>query len=103
MNRTECALQMRKISVANPVIYGVFVMAAGILVHHIMPDMMLNLLKPFTPLPYSPSTISGIFLCSAICLFYQTYIGSPYRLVSNKTLSGLAKHILRRHKLNNDE
>ncbi|CAI8329433.1 MAG: Uncharacterised protein [Alphaproteobacteria bacterium UBA4588] len=99
MNRTECALQMRKISVADPVIYGVFVLAAGILMHH----MMLNPLKPFTSLPYSPSIISGIFLCSAICLFYQTYIGSPYRLVSNKTSSGLAEHILRRHKLNNDE
>ena len=69
MNRTECALQMRKISVANPVIYGVFILAAGILVHH----MMLNLLKLFTPLPYSPSIISGIFLCSAMCLFYACY------------------------------
>ena len=64
---------MRKISVASPVIYGVFVLAAGILVYHIMPDMMLNLLKIFTPLPYSPSIISGIFLCSAICLFYACY------------------------------
>jgi hypothetical protein len=73
MNRTECALQMRKISMAGPVIYGVFVLSAGILVHHMMPDMMLNLLKPFTALPYSPSTISGIFLCSAICLFYACY------------------------------
>lgn len=36
-------------------------------------------------------------------LIYQTYIGSSYRLVSNKTSSGLAEHILRRHKLNNDE
>jgi hypothetical protein len=59
MNRTECALQMRKISVADPVIYGVFVLVAGILVHR----MMLNLLKPFTPFPYSPSIISRIFLC----------------------------------------
>lgn len=60
---------MCKISVADPVIYGVFVLAAGILLHR----MMLNLLKPFTPLPYSPSIISGIFLCSAICLFYACY------------------------------
>lgn len=45
---------MRKISVADPVIYGVFVLAAGILVHHMMPDVMLNLLKPFTSL-YSQS------------------------------------------------
>ena len=64
---------MRKIFVADPVIYGVFVLAAGILVYHMMPDMMLNLLKLFTPLPYSPSIISGIFLCSAICLFYACY------------------------------
>ena len=61
---------MRKISVADPVIYGVFVLAAGILVHR----MMLNLLKPFTTLPYSLSIMSGnFFLFSAICLFYACY------------------------------
>ena len=64
---------MRKISAADPLIYGVFVLVAGILVHHMMPDMMLNLLKPFTSLPYNPSIISGIFLCSTICLFYAWY------------------------------
>ena len=65
---------MRKISVANLAIYGIFVLAAGILVHHIMPDMMLNLLKPFTTLPYSLSIMSGnFFLFSAICLFYACY------------------------------
>ena len=38
MNRIEFVLLVRKISVPDAVICGVFVLAAGILVHHMTPD-----------------------------------------------------------------
>ena len=40
MNRIEFALMVRKISVPDPVICGIFVLAAGILVKHMTPDMV---------------------------------------------------------------
>ena len=38
MNRTEFALLVRKISVPEPVICGIFVLAAGFLVNNMTPD-----------------------------------------------------------------
>ncbi len=74
MNRTEFALLVRKISVPDPVIYGVFVLAAGILVHHMTPDIMPPVMMPFAYLSMTPSMVSGLLLCSAICLFCVCYL-----------------------------
>ncbi|MDC3286844.1 hypothetical protein OAV67_04240 [Alphaproteobacteria bacterium] len=44
MNRIEFVLLVRKISVPDPVICGVFVLATGILLHHMTPDMVLSVI-----------------------------------------------------------
>ena len=74
MNRTEFALLVRKTSVPAPIIYGVFVLAAGILVHHMSSDIIPPVMMPFAYLSMNPSMVSGLLLCSAICLFCVCYL-----------------------------
>jgi hypothetical protein len=74
MNRTEFAPLVRKISVPGSVIYGVLFWLLAFWYIIYTPDIMPPVMVPFACLSMNPSMISGLLLCSAICLFCVCYL-----------------------------
>ena len=105
MNRIEFILLVRKISVPDPVICGVFVLATGILVNHMTQDVN-HMTQDVVP-PIIITTDERHDICfetitsgDSIILsprrteswqLYQNYTDSSYRLVINKARLGLAE------------